>query len=203
MTLGITLPFNQINDQYLNLPIDYIQIIFQDKGNWLNPTHNDLFRLNKKLKQLNIIPIVHFNVKLSIINLGFGEPRSQYQSRVKQEIEYAKTLNAKYLVIHCGTRGKKDPIPKNHFRNQLNHLINSTRIPILLENSASKKCYGSTLNELKELTNETQIGGIVYDTMHHYGAGNDWQELWNILRDPIVKIIHVNNIPHSVTFGSG
>ena len=157
----------------------------------------------KKFKNLNIIPIVHFNVKLSIVNLGFDEPRSQYQSRVQQEIEYGQILNAKYFVIHCGTKGKKNPIPREHFRNQLNHLISSTRIPILLENSASKNCYGSTLEELKELTKGLQIGGFVYDTMHHYGAGNDWQEIWKICEYPMVKLIHVNNIPQNVTFGSG
>ena len=71
-----------------------------------------------------------------------------------------------------------------------------------MENSASKKCYGSTLEELKELTKGIQIGGFVYDTMHHYAAGNDWQKIWNILEDQQIKVIHVNNIPQEVNFGS-
>ena len=39
--------------------------------------------------------------------------------------------------------------------------------------------------------------------MHHYTAGNDWNDLWNILEDPIVKVIHVNNIPQNIAFKSG
>ena len=196
--IGITLPFNEINDQYLNLPISYIQILFQNKNEWLDPSFNDLKRLNKVLITRNIRPIIHINVQICIVNLT-----GKYLSRVKQELQYAEDLNAQYIVIHCGTKGKKKPIPINIFRNNLNNLIALTQIPILLENSASKKCYGTTLEELKDLSKNLYIGGFVYDTMHHYSAGNDWQNIWKILEDPMIKVIHVNNIPNNVNFGSG
>ena len=187
---GITLPFNEIDDHYLNLPISYIQILFQNKNEWLDPSFNDLKRLNKVLMTRNIRPIIHINVQIHIVNLT-----GNYLSRAIQELQYAKELNAQYIVIHCGTKGKKKFIPKDVFRKNLNNLIAQTRIPILLENSASRKCYGTTLEELKDLVKNIQIGGFVYDTMHHYSAGNDWQNIWKILEDPMIKVIHVNNIP--------
>ena len=195
--LGVTLTFDKITNDHLNLPIQYLQILFQNQNVWLNPTENDLKDLNKKLKSKNIRPIIHINVKICITNLT-----NTYLCRAQQEIEYAERLNAEYIIIHCGTKGRKKEIPREFFRDQLNELISRTNVPILLENSASKKCYGSTLEELKELTKGIQIGGFVYDTMHHYAAGNDWQEIWNILEDQQIKVIHVNNIPQEVNFGS-
>ena len=109
--LGITLPFNQISDQYLNLPISYIQILFQNKKDWLDPSFNDLKRLNKVLMTRNIRPIIHINVQICVVNLT-----GNYLSRVKQELQYAKELNAQYIVIHCGTKGRKKPIPIDVFR---------------------------------------------------------------------------------------
>ena len=126
-----------------------------------------------------------------------------YLSRAIQELEFAEEINAQYIVIHCGTKGKRNPIPIEIFRKNLNNLIIQTKIPILLENSASKRCYGATLDELKELTKNIQVHGFVYDTMHHYAAGNDWHNIWTILNDPMIKVIHVNNIPQIVNFGSG
>ena len=52
--IGITLPFNEINNHYLDLPISYIQILFQNKNDWLDPSLNDLERLNKVLMTRNI-----------------------------------------------------------------------------------------------------------------------------------------------------
>src|SRR5277367_6637197 len=196
--IGITLPFNEINDQYLSLPISYIQILFQNKNEWLNPSINDLKNLNKDLTTKNIRSIVHINVKICVINLT-----GNYLARAIQELHFAKIINAQYIIIHCGTRGKNIPIPKEIFKKNLNNLITYTKIPILLENSASKNCYGSTLEELKDLTKNIQIGGFVYDTMHHYGVENDWQDIWKLLEDPMIKVIHVNNIPHKVNKGSG
>src|SRR5579862_9278413 len=134
--IGITLPFNEINDQYLSLPIDYIQILFQNKNEWLNPSFHDLQRINKILMTRKIRSVVHINVCICIINLAGNN-----LSRAIQELQYAKEINAQYIVIHCGIKGKKIPIPTEIFKKNLNNLILLTGIPILLENSASKRCY--------------------------------------------------------------
>ena len=199
MTVGITLTFNKITNDLLNLPIQYLQILFQDGNEWLTPSLKELKTLDKTLKSKNIRTIIHINVRIHITNLT-----NINLARAQQEIEYAEILGSRYLVIHCGTKGRGNrKVPINWFRNRLNELISRTKIPILLENSASKKCYGSTLEELKEISNGLQIKGFVYDTMHHYAAGNDWLELWKILEDQTIKIIHVNNVPECVKFGSG
>src|SRR5215469_8477527 len=195
---GIAISFDDITEEYLKLPIQYIQVMFRQGREWTDPTNEQLFKVKSKLRQRNIQPIIHINFEIHITNLT-----NRNLSCVKQEIDYGRKIDAEYIVIHCGTKGDKKQIPTQIFKERLNDLVNLSQIPILLENSASINCFGTTLEELKDLTNRIDIGGIVYDTMHHYAAGNDWNDLWNILEDPIIKVIHVNNIPQNVAFKSG
>jgi endonuclease IV len=153
---GITLPFNEISEQYLNLPISYIQILFQNRKEWLYPQEKELIKVKNQLSNKQIRPIVHINIKLCIINLT-----GNFRSRAILELGYAKALNAQYIIIHCGTKGSKNPIPLHTFKTHLNDLVSLTQIPILLENSASKKCYGSTLDELKYISRGIDIEGFV------------------------------------------
>src|SRR5215469_1007801 len=108
---GITLPFDKITKDYLNLPIQYIQILFQNGRNWIDPTDNELFNLRTELQQRKIRPIIHINIQIQITNLT-----EQYLSRVKQEIYYGRKLNAEYIIIHCETKGQKRTIPKSFFK---------------------------------------------------------------------------------------
>ena len=73
----------------------------------------------------------------------------------------------------------------------------------MIENSASKKCFGSTFDELLGYVRQIPKISICYDTMHHYSAGNDINEILNILKHDKVICIHVNDIPLKVTYGSG
>src|SRR5215469_6926874 len=119
---GIILSFNDITKEYLDLPIQYIQILFQNGRTWIDPTNKELFDLRKQLQQRNIRPIIHINVQIQITNLT-----GNYLSRAKQEIDYGRKLDAEYIVIHCGTKGSKTTIPKNFFKERLNHLISISR----------------------------------------------------------------------------
>ena len=116
-------------------------------------------------------------------------------------------MNAQYIVIHCGSKGgRKNPrrtIPIEKFIERLRQLQKESSIPILIENSASKKCFGSTFNELLKYVKQIPKIAICYDTMHHYSAGNNIDEIPNILKHDDVKCIHVNDIPLKVTHGSG
>src|SRR3989440_10853430 len=76
-------------------------------------------------------------------------------------------------------------------------------ISILIENSVSKKCFGSIFDELLGYVRQIPKISICYDTMHHYSAGNDINEILNILKHDKVICIHVNDIPLKVTYGSG
>ena len=142
--------------------------------------------------------VVHISVQLCI-SRSYGKNLI----RINQELKYAQKLNAQYVVIHTGTRGKRTKIPLQIFKDRLTNLLSLTRIPILVENTASKQCFGSTFKELKNLIKDQQNCYIVYDTMHHYVAGNDIEQLSFILQDPIIKIIHVNDIPIGLIKGPG
>ena len=130
-----------------------------------------------------------------------------FRQHILREVNYGKQLNAKYIVIHCGSKGgrknQKREIPTNKFIERLSQLCNESPIEILVENSASKKCFGSTFNELLQYIENIPNISICYDTMHHYGAGNDINKIPTILSHDKVKCIHVNDIPLKVTYGSG
>ena len=51
---GITLSFDDITKEYLDLPIQYIQILFQKGRQWIDPTNKELFDLKRKLQKRNI-----------------------------------------------------------------------------------------------------------------------------------------------------
>ena len=95
-----------------------------------------------------------------------------FRQHVRREIEYSIQLNAKYIVIHCGSRGgkhkTKKEIPEQTFIERLRQLQGESPIKILVENSASKNCFGSTFDELLRYIHGLRNTAICYDTMHHY-----------------------------------
>jgi endonuclease IV len=82
--------------------------------------------------------------------------------RALLEIEYAEKINAKGVIFHCGTR----KISKEKWKNNLSLLRQNSRIPILLENSLTKACYGSNFKELLQYTQYEKNLEICFDTMH-------------------------------------
>ena len=198
--IGITLTFDNIltQEHIKLLPITHLQILFQNKLQFLYPTDQELYNVRSYLKNKNVEIIVHISVQLCI-SRSYGKNLM----RINQELKYAQKLNAQYIVIHTGIRGKRTKIPLQIFKDRLTNLLSLTRIPILVENTASKQCFGSTFKELKNLIQEQRNCYIVYDTMHHYAAGNDIEQLPFILQDPIIKVIHVNDIPIGLIKGSG
>src|SRR3989337_2105465 len=198
--IGITLTFDNIliQDHIKLLPVTHLQILFQNKLQFLYPTDQDLYNIRSYLKNKDIEIIVHVSVQLCI-SKSYGKNLKQ----INQELKYAQKLNAQYIVIHTGTKGKRTKIPLKIFKERLTDLLSLTRIPVLVENAASKQCFGSTFKELKDLIKDQQNCYIVYDTMHHYAANNDIEQLPFILQDPIIKVIHVNDIPIGLIKGSG
>src|SRR5215469_5298080 len=119
---GIAISFDNM-EEYLDLPIQYIQVMFRQGRKWTDPTNEQLFKMRNKLWQRNIRPIIHINFEIHITNLT-----NRNLSRAKQEIDYGRRLNARYIVIHCGTRGDKKQIPTQFFRERLNDLVNLSQI---------------------------------------------------------------------------
>ena len=77
-----------------------------------------------------------------------------------------------------------------------------TNQKILLENSASKRCFGITLKELLEYIKGYTNVGICLDTAHAYFAGIDLIQFTKNLHHPKVELIHLNGIYPELKYGS-
>src|SRR5436190_2094883 len=95
-----------------------------------------------------------------------------FRRHILREINYGKQLKAQYIVIHCGSKGGRKNIKRTisieKFVERLKQLQEESSISILIENSASKKCFGSTFDELLGYVRQIPKISICYDTMHHY-----------------------------------
>src|SRR6185312_4403969 len=212
----ITSEFTEVIENCERYPnIRYIQILFcqRTKGIYY-PNQRELNSIRNYLKNKDIIPIIHISMgkdpkwwNKTPIHPTIANYYGYFRQHILREVNYGKQLNAKYIVIHCGSKGgrknQKREIPTNKFIERLSQLCNESPIEILVENSASKKCFGSTFNELLQYIENIPNISICYDTMHHYGAGNDINKIPTILSHDKVKCIHVNDIPLKVTYGSG
>src|SRR5439155_372185 len=86
-------------------------------------------------------------------------------------------------------------------KNKLTKIVEITNQKILIENSASKKCFGTTLNELLEYIKNYSNIGICLDTAHAYFAGIDLVQFNRDLHHPKVELIHLNGIHPELKYG--
>jgi len=107
--IGITLTFDNIlkQDHIKLLPITHLQILFQNKLQFLYPTEQDLYNVRSYLKNKDIETIVHISVQLCI-SRSYGKNLT----RINQELRYAQKLNAQYIIIHTGTSIGAAQMPK-------------------------------------------------------------------------------------------
>ena len=200
--IGITCSFYDVNN-YINLPIKYIQILFMDRKHGpINIPINEIIHLKNKLKERNIIPYVHIDLNIAI----YHSYRIQTQNRLKWLFKYAKAL-----IIHCGSLWNKGKRPKENeipirneiFKTRLQKIIQMTNQKILIENSALEKCFGKTLDEILEYIQDQPNLGICLDTAHAYFAGIDLQKFRKDLLHSKVELIHLNGIYPELKYGSG
>ena len=214
--IGITSEFTAVIDNCeANPTIRWIQILFcqRNKGIYY-PDKEELRKIRNYLRNKGITPIIHISMghdpkwwNNGSIHPTIANYYGYFRKHILREIYYGKEIDAQYIVIHCGSKGgrnkKKKEIPENKFLERLTQLVNESPIRILIENSASKRCFGSTFEELLRYIHKLPNIAICYDTMHHYGAGNEINLIPNILKHKNVECIHVNDIPLKVTHGSG
>src|SRR5208282_3776982 len=84
------------------------------------------------------------------------------------------------------------PIRKELFKERLTKISLIFDKQLLLENSASLKCFGTTLKELLTLTENQPKVKICLDTAHAYFAGIDLVQFNKDLQHENVRLIHVN-----------
>ena len=187
--IGITCNWKEIFDQYkTHNIINCIQIFFSDKEcNWHKLSNENLDQIKKFLNKNKIIPYVHASLNLSIATCPSF-------TRALLEIEYAEKINAKGIVFHCGTR----KVPFEKWKKNLSLLRQHSKIPILLENSSIKSCYGSNIKELLEYVQFEKNLEICFDTMHWYATGQDMTKFKEICNNPKVTLLHINDIPKQI-----
>lgn len=143
------------------------------------------------------------------INFASAESRIRYGSisAIKEELERASLLGAKYVMTHLGSA--KDLGEEEGRKKTIEMLIKTLEdyegsTKLLLENSAGAGAIiGDDLAELGEIikkVNSSAIAGICLDTQHSFASGYDWRyfekTIERIDREigiKNIKLIHAND----------
>lgn len=143
------------------------------------------------------------------INFASANNRIRYGSVsvVREELERASLIGAKYVMTHLGSAkelGQAASVQKvaEMLQKTLDGYAGTTKL--LLENSAGAgEIIGDDLQELAEIiqkTNQPAIAGICLDTQHSFASGYDWRDFENTLAKidreiglEKIKLIHAND----------
>lgn len=143
------------------------------------------------------------------INFASAESRIRYGSvsAIKEELERASLLGAKYVMTHLGSA--KDLGEEEGKKKTIEMLIKtlegySGNTKLLLENSAGAGAIiGDDLKELREIimkVNSSAIDGICLDTQHSFASGYNWNDFDKTIQRieaeigiKNIKLIHAND----------
>jgi deoxyribonuclease IV len=143
------------------------------------------------------------------INFASSNNRIRYGSVsvVRDELERASLIGAKYVMTHLGSAkelGQKEAIAKTieMLKKTLEDYTGSAKL--LLENSAGAgEIIGDDLKELGEVIKKIKnknIAGICLDTQHSFASGYDWRDTENNFKKinqeiglENIKLIHCND----------
>ncbi len=143
------------------------------------------------------------------INFASTNNRIRYGSVsvVRDELERASLLGAKYVMTHLGSAkelGKEDALGKTieMLKKTLDGYSGKTKL--LIENSAGAGAIiGDDFKEIKKIidgVNSKHIAGICLDTQHSFASGYDWRDFENTLKKideeislEKIKLIHCND----------
>jgi deoxyribonuclease-4 len=143
------------------------------------------------------------------INFASSNNRIRYGSIsvVRDELERASLIGAKYVMTHLGTAkdlGKKEALEKTveMLKKTLEGYSGSAKL--LLENSAGAgSIIGDDLKEIGKIIKgvaDENIAGICLDTQHSFASGYDWRDFKRTLKRideelglENIKLIHAND----------
>jgi deoxyribonuclease IV len=143
------------------------------------------------------------------INFASANNRIRYGSVsvVRDELERASLIGAKYVMTHLGTGkdlGQKEAIAKTieMLKKTLEGYKGETKL--LLENSAGTGAIiGDNLKELREIlkkANHPALVGICLDTQHSFASGYDWRDFEKTIQKidselgiKNIKLFHAND----------
>jgi len=143
------------------------------------------------------------------INFASANNRIRYGSIsvVRDELERASLLGAKYVMTHLGSAGE---LSENEATEKVSEMLikalegytGSTEL--LIENSAGAgKIIGATFTQIAEIiktVNHPRLNGICIDTQHSFASGYDWRDFEKTLAQidseiglEKIKLIHTND----------
>lgn len=143
------------------------------------------------------------------INFASENNRIRYGSVsvVRDELERASLLGAKYVMTHLGSAGT---LSKREASDKVVEMLTKVldgyegSAQLLIENAAgSGKIIGDTFSEIAyvlEKINHPKLSGICIDTQHSFASGYDWRDFENTLAKidkelglEKIKLIHAND----------
>lgn len=143
------------------------------------------------------------------INFASTNNRIRYGSVsvVRDELERASLIGAKYVMTHLGSAGD---LSENDATEKVAEMLKKTldgytgSANLLIENSAGAgKIIGATFSQIAEIiskVNHPSLIGICMDTQHSFASGYDWRDFENTIKkieDEIgigkIKLIHAND----------
>lgn len=164
-----------------------------------------LFKIqNSKLK----ISAVYIHTPY-YINFASANNRIRHGSIniIRDELERASLLGAKYVMTHLGSAGELSELEATAKTSEmltraLDGYIGTTEL--LIENSAGTgKIIGATFSQIAEIikkVNHPKLNGVCMDTQHSFASGYDWtnfeknlQQIDNEIGLDKIKLIHVND----------
>jgi len=143
------------------------------------------------------------------INFASANNRIRYGSVsvVRDELERATLIGAKYVMTHLGSAkelGQKEAVAKTieMLKKTLEGYTGETKL--LLENSAGTgDIIGDDLKELGEIIKKVKsdkVAGICLDTQHSFASGYDWRDFQKTISKidkelgiKNIKLIHAND----------
>jgi deoxyribonuclease-4 len=143
------------------------------------------------------------------INFASANNRIRYGSVavLRDELERANLLGAKYVMTHLGSAGE---LPEPEATAKVVEMLSKTlegytgTTELLIENSAGAgKIIGATFTQIAEIiknVNHPKLNGICIDTQHSFASGYDWRDFEKTLQQidqeiglEKIKLIHTND----------
>lgn len=143
------------------------------------------------------------------INFASANNRVRYGSVsvVRDELERASLLGAKYVMTHLGSTGE---LPEHDATVKTAEMLAKAldgyggSAELLIENSAGAgKIIGAAFSQIAEiirLTNHSKLNGICIDTQHSFASGYDWRDFEKTVGQidqeiglDKIKLIHAND----------
>ncbi len=143
------------------------------------------------------------------INFASENNRIRYGSIsvLRDELERASLLGAKYVMTHLGSAGdlsqeEASIVTIEALKKSLDGYTGLTEL--LIENAAGAgKIMGATFAQIAEIikgVNHAKLVGICLDTQHSFASGYDWRDFQNTLQKidteiglDKIKLIHAND----------